>query len=144
MTGKGHVGVQHGAIFGAKRVAQLVALALVVAAILAILVIPSYESVTTDSSGHETVTVSNVLSVNGLGVLAVLAIPFAISAIPMLVRGRAWNTVSIVAAVLLGVFAAIAALSLGLFFVPALIAEIVAACIPSRPRRGDVAERIAA
>lgn len=119
-----------------KRVAQLIALALLIAGILTILIVPSYESVTSDSSGHQTVTENNVLTLGGPGLLATLAIPLVISAAPVLIKGPAWQPVSITAAVLLGVFTAIASFSFGLFFIPALIAEITAAFLPSSGRRG--------
>lgn len=119
----------------ARRLAQLIALALVVLAILTILLIPMYGSGTTDSSGQGATSTDTVLAVNGPGILAVLAIPLLISLAPVVVQGRAESPVSIASAVFLCAFTLIAMLSIGGFFLPAAVAEVIAAFLPAHARR---------
>lgn len=118
-----------------KRVAQVLALGFAVAAAATILVIPSYMVITTDSAGRDIASMHTVLEVGGPWFLAVLAIPIVITIVPLLVRGRAWQPVSIVATVLLGVFTLVALLTIGMYFLPALVASVVGAVLPSGTAR---------
>ena len=71
---------------------------------------------------HPGVIVSN----EGPGVLIVVAIPVLLVALPLLLRGaQASYRSRVVIAVVLGVFVVLGVLSIGLFFVPTLIAMIV-------------------
>jgi hypothetical protein len=119
-----------------RRLAQSVALALAVLAILAILLIPMYGSATSDSSGQFATTTVTVLAVNGPGILIVLAIPFVIALAPIVVQARATKPVSIAAAALLTAFSLISLLTIGGFFLPAAIAEIIAVFLPTTRSRG--------
>lgn len=121
----------------AKRVLQIVAAALALIATVALCVLPSYVSVTTDSQGHEKIETQPLLAVMGSAYLLVLLIPVAIAVVPLFLHGRAWKISSIVAAVLLGGFAILGAVSIGRYYLPAGIIEIIAACLPLRPRHRE-------
>jgi hypothetical protein len=117
-------------------VLQLIGLAFAIAATTALCVLPSFESVTTDSSGHERVETLSILEVQGVAFLVVLLVPVIIAVIPLVLNGRAWHMGSIVVAILLGGLALVGALSIGRYYLPAVIIEIVAACLPIRRRAG--------
>ena len=118
--------------WNAKRVAQLIAFALATMAAIAVLFVPSYTTAISDSDGNETIRSSTVWEVNGPTFLLVMAIPIAITILPLLVRGPSWPAVSVIAAVLIGLFAVIGSLSIGFYFIPAVAAELVAVFLPSR------------
>jgi len=119
-----------------SRVAQLIALALTAAAVIAVLFVPTYQIETSSSDHGASHFIMNALVVNGPGMLVPLAIPLVFAAAPVVARGRAWRPVSIAAAVLLALFTAVALFSMGVFLVPAAIAEVVALFLPAgaRPR----------
>ena len=125
----------------AKRIVQFVAAALALAAVLAVALLPSYIEVSTTSDGGEVVTSSTVLQVVGLWFLLVLAIPLAITLLPLPARGRAWQPLSIISATLLTLFTILGSLSIGFYFLPAMIASIVAAFLPTRPPTSQPAAR---
>ena len=56
--------------------------------------------------------------VNGPVFLLVIAIPIAIAILPLLVRGPAWPVVSVLAAVLLGLFAVLGSFTIGFYLHP--------------------------
>ncbi len=78
----------HSDYWNAKRVIQIIALALTAAAVSAITLLPSYVSVTTDSAGNESITTQTVLEVGGIGFVAILAIPLIFAAAPLFARGE--------------------------------------------------------
>lgn len=119
----------------AKRIAQVVTVALSLAATLAILVLPGYVTVSLDTDGTEIVSTASVLTVVGPSVLAVLTIPNLFAIAPLLARGRALQPVSIASAVLLAGFGVVSAATLGLYFVPAILGAIVAVFLPPRTSR---------
>ncbi|AYG04869.1 hypothetical protein [Gryllotalpicola protaetiae] len=122
--------------------AQLIALALAVVAVAAVLFVPSY-SIETSSSDHgASYFVVSALVVNGPGMLVPLGIPLLVAVAPVAARGRAWHPVSITATVLLAAFAVIGAFSIGIFFAPAALVEIVALFLHAGPRAR--AEKLAA
>jgi Protein of unknown function (DUF1700) len=118
-----------------KRFLQLIGVVLAAAASIALCVLPSFVSVTTDSSGNEKIEAQNLLQAQGLGFLIVLLIPVLIAAVPLLLHGRAWRISSVIAAVLITGFAVLGALSIGRFYIPAAIVQVVAACLPSTTRK---------
>ena len=118
--------------WNAKRVAQLIAFVLATMAAIAVLFVPSYTTAISDSDGNETIGGSTVWEVNGPTFLLVMAIPIAITILPLLVRGPSWPAASVIAAVLIGLFAVIGSLSIGFYFIPAVAAELVAVFLPSR------------
>lgn len=123
------------AYFTVKRVAQYMAAAFAVAAVLAAALLPVYTSVASGSAGQVDASSANLVQVNGLSVLLVLAVPLAMVILPLPATGRAWQPLSIVSTILLTTFAAISAASIGLYFLPAVLAAIAAAVLPGRSRR---------
>ncbi|MCL2795099.1 MAG: hypothetical protein FWD85_07310 [Microbacteriaceae bacterium] len=115
-----------------RRTAQFIAFVLTVAAIIAIVFVPSYSIETTSSDHGASYVVMSAYAVNGGGILVPLAFPFVFAVSPLLTRGRAWRPVSIVSAVLLALFTLVAILSMGVFLIPAAIVELVAVFVPSR------------
>ena len=112
---------------------QLVALVLSVAASLLLLVLPVYESSTTSSSGAEVSGTSTLLETQGPAVLVTLAVPILLTGVPLLVQGRARGAVSLVCTLLLGIGALLALLSIGVFYLPALVCSIAATTASLRP-----------
>ena len=82
--------------WNAKRVAQLIAFVFATVAGIAVLFVPSYATATSDSDGNETIGSSTVWEVNGPISLLVIAIPIAITILPLLVRGPSWPAVSVI------------------------------------------------
>lgn len=122
-------------VINAKRILQFLAFAFTLAAVLAILILPSYITVESDSKGNETVSTSTVLAETGPVVLAILAVPTLIAAVPLLLRGRTWQPGTITSALLLVGFAIVSGLTIGFYFVPAAILALVATFLP--PRRNS-------
>ena len=112
---------------------QLVALVLSVAGSLLLLVLPVYESSTTSSSGAEVRGTSTLLETQGPGVMVTLAVPILLTAVPLLLQGRARGAVSLVCTLLLGIGTLLALLSIGVFYQPALVCSIAATTAAFRP-----------
>ncbi len=123
----------HSDYWNAKRVIQIIALALTAAAVSAIILLPSYVSETTDSAGNESITTQTVPEVGGIGFVAILAIPLIFAAAPLFAPGSSWQIFSIGSTVLLAVFAIVASPSIGFYFLPAVVLEVIAVFL--RPRR---------
>lgn len=123
-----------GRYFTVKRVLQLAAFVLAVAAAAVVAFRPSFILVTTDSDGIEQIQAATVLEVVGLWYLLVLAIPVVLTAVPLFARGRAWQPVSIACVVPLTVFVAIGMLSISWDFLLAWVVAVVAVLLPARPR----------
>ena len=115
-----------------KRVAQLIALVLASVAATVVLFVPSYTTATLDSQGNETIGSRTVWEVNGPIFLLVMAIPVAITILPLLVRGPTWPVVSVIAAALIGLFAVVGLLTIGFYFIPAVGAELIAVFLSPR------------
>ncbi len=102
---------------------NLIAVVIAVVTGLGAALLPLGMSSSTDSNGLETSGRYSSLSNEGAGVLVVVAIPAVLVAIPLMLRGEAAIYRSrVVIVVLLGVLVFLAALSIGVFFVPTLIA----------------------
>jgi hypothetical protein len=115
----------------ALSIAAVYAAALVVAAFFA----PVYSSASVSSSGEVTQGSGTLVSVNGIGVLPVLAVPLLATVLvgcALWLRARrgampfAWTLTG-----LLAVFNLLAMLSIGLFVLP-VTAALVIACVTSR------------
>ena len=118
-----------------KRLLQWLTLVLTVAASMLLAFLPVYSGATSDSNGTSTETSATLVQENGPSVLVVLAIPILISLLPLFARGRAWQPLSITAAILLGFAVFLGILTIGIFFVPAMVVEIAAASLPTRATR---------
>lgn len=115
-----------------KRIVQLgaVVLAVVPAFIMASIPVGSLTSVNNSDGGAATTAGREWSVVAWL----VLAIPVLLALLPFFVRGSSWPVVSLVATVMLGLFAVIGSLSLGFYFLPAFAAALVAVILPPRRR----------
>jgi hypothetical protein len=69
---------------------------------------------------------ATLLQINGSGAVVPVMFPVAVAMLPVLFRKQA---VRIVAAILMGAFALIAGMSIGLFYAPAAILMLLAACV---------------
>lgn len=118
------------------RTLAIVALALAAAAVVVLLVVPIYagesETLTLGGTIGRARTHATLLQVNGAHALGPLLFPVAVAALPVLwPQARALR---VVAAVLLGGFVFLGAMSIGLFYLPALVAAVGAAVMPDARR----------
>ncbi len=121
-----------GGYWSAKRVVQAIALVLAVLGAWLMLVMPSYGTATSVSGGAETFGTLSMLDAVGPAALGLAAVPVAIALLPLFGVGRAWQVLSIVASVLMGCFVLLGMLSVGFFYVPALLAGLVAVFLEPR------------
>jgi hypothetical protein len=121
--------------FTFKRILQILAVGLVLAAVSVVLFVPSYGSATETTGGVQTTEMVTAWEVNGPRILLLLVIPVALSLLPVFSRSPAWQLLSVLSAALLTTFAVITSLSIGWFFFPAAVIAIIAAFVPVRPRR---------
>ncbi|MFE5310783.1 hypothetical protein [Isoptericola sp. NPDC056605] len=131
-----------------KRVWQVVALGLVVAAAVFLLTAPIYQSESvcsggaTYSSTGELVSewetcepATSMLATGAWSYVTGVVAPVLLAALPLAARGRAWTVLSIVSAVCLVVYVLLGGFSVGLFFVPGALCAVVGAVL-RRPRPG--------
>lgn len=78
------------------------------------------------SGGPAQVSHPTLLETNGPSIFVPLLIPVALTALPLLIRGRARTPVSVATTVALVVFVVIASASIGWFYIPALAAAVAA------------------
>jgi hypothetical protein len=124
------------------RVLQGVAFALAIAGALLMLLLPMYASETSSGgsgspNGPVVTEQLTLLAVNGPAIFVPLLIPVLLTGLPLLVRGKPWRGLSVAATVLLAVFALIGLASIGLFYLPALLASAGALLV--RPTEGPPA-----
>jgi hypothetical protein len=89
--------------------------------------LPLGSATSADSNGTVTASHPSLIETEGLSVLIVLLVPVVIAAVPLLFRYTSAQAARIVAAVLMAIGVVLAMMSIGIFYVPALIALIVAA-----------------
>lgn len=126
---------------------QLAASACAIAASLSLLFLPlgNERSGYADTAGNVVVSPTahtTLLENQGPGVLVLLAVPVVLTLVGWLSPVRARRFASVVSTSLLGLGVALAMLSIGVFFVPALVCSIVAIArsqrsSPSRTTPGD-------
>lgn len=109
-----------------RNVRQALAVSLAIGASLVLLLVPMYTEVKLSAGGPEHVGHPTVLETAGPSIFVPLLIPVALTALPLLVRGRARTPVSVATAVALVVFVVIGSASIGWFYVPSLVAAIAA------------------
>lgn len=117
-----------------KRVLQFVAAGLALVAAAVVITAPLYSQASSTSAGDQQTTSSTVLSVVGPTVLLTLLVPVLGAALPLAARGRAWQPLSVVSAAVLAVFVVLGLLSVGWFFIPALIVSVIAVFQPVTPK----------
>ncbi len=119
-----------------KRLLQLAAVVFALAATAVVLFLPGPAEVSTDQNGQLVQLASpSLLESYGPGLLAIAAIPLALTVAPFVARGRGWQPVSIITSVLLVMFAFIASASIGYLYAPAVICAIVALFLHPRTTR---------
>lgn len=113
---------------GAVAIASLTGLG---AALLPLVATRSIEAGGVETSGQE-----SLLSSEGPGVLVVVAIPIVLVALPLMFRSaKAAHRSRVTVAVVLGVLVILGAASIGLLFVPTLIAMIGSVVVRKRKKR---------
>lgn len=123
---------------GKARRWNLAALLVAAATGLGLALLPFGSSGTVDSNGVETTSSESLLSSEGSSVLIVLAIPVMLIVVPLLLRNQTLAYRSrIVIVVLLGIFVLLGALSIGLFFVPTLIAMVLSLAAQNSARSAE-------
>lgn len=120
-----------------KNVRQVLALSLAIMASLVLLLVPMYTQVKLTSGGHEQVSHPTLVETVGPSILVPLLIPVALTALPLLTRGRTRTPVSVATTVALVVFVVIGSASIGWFYVPAMAAA-VAAVVTSMGSHGSI------
>jgi len=120
-----------------KRLVQLFAAGLAVAAAVAVIALPLYAQESSTSTGGVRSGSATVLSVVGPQVLLTLLVPVLGAALPLAARGRAWQPLSVASAVVLAVFVALGSASIGWFFVPALVLAAIALFQPASEPAGS-------
>lgn len=115
----------------ARRLVQLAALALAVAAAAFLLGYPTYSG---RGAAGDAPTAS-LVEVNGRGVLWLLAAPVVLVATPALWPHRGRTAAIVACTVLLWLLCLAGLLSIGLFFLPAALVSGVALLVPARPLR---------
>ena len=109
--------------------------ALVTAAItgLSAVLLPLGTTSTVASNGVETTNHVSLLSNEGPSVLVIVTIPLLLVALPLVLRdSKASHRARVVVVVLLGILVLLGAMSIGLFFVPTLVAMIVSLTLESK------------
>lgn len=90
------------------------------------------EAVRIGSAERGTVTHESLVEHEGWWVAGLVAIPVAVGAVPLVVRRRFALSARIASATLLGAFVVLGIFSVGLFFLPAWVAMVVAAASSGR------------
>lgn len=109
-----------------RNVRQALAVSLATVASLVLLLVPMDTQVKIMSGGPVQVSHPTLLETNGPSIFVPLLIPVALTALPLLIRGRARTPVSVATTVALVVFVVIASASIGWFYIPALAAAVAA------------------
>lgn len=112
--------------FTVPRVAQIATSVLAVAATLAAILLPSSVRMNITNAGSPKIETLTLLEIHPPTVLIPLAIPVFLTLIPLLIRSKRWRIASIGCVVLLAVFTVIASASVGWFYIPALLAGLIA------------------
>jgi hypothetical protein len=117
---------------------QLASSACAVAAALGLVFLPTGSSQTSnaDSAGNvvtSAITHTTLLQSDGPSVLFILGVPVVLTLVGLLAPERARRSVSVVSTSLLGICVVLGAMSIGVFFVPALVCSIVAVARSQHP-----------
>jgi hypothetical protein len=125
-------------LFGRRLVLLLLPLLLAVVATGALLVIPALreERVSSNPSGGTIRSTQSTTLVQSQGrrMLVPLAIPVALAGVPLAFGRTRWRREALIAAgALLVIFVVLSLPSIGLFYLPAMVAMIAAATVSGRP-----------
>jgi hypothetical protein len=103
---------------------------LAIAAAVFLLVYPVYSGFDGERPTHST-----LLRVNGAWVIVPVMFPVVVAMVPLLIRKQAAR---IVATVVMGTFVLISGFSIGMFYLPAGILMLLAACVEDSAKFSDV------
>jgi hypothetical protein len=119
-----------------RDVRQVLAVSLAIVASSVVLLVPTYSQAKVTAGGLEQVKHLTLLELIGPSILVPLLIPVVLTALPLLIRGRARASVSVVTTAALASFVLIGSASIGWFYAPALAAAVAAVIVSigSRPR----------
>lgn len=122
--------------FTVRRVIQLSAFVLALVAFASLALLPGFVENTFDGNGEITSTTTTIALFNmDRMVAATLMIAILVTGTPLVVRGRAWQPVTIGVAVFMVILAALSTFWIvGWFIVPAAVASVIAACAPRTVR----------
>ena len=121
-----------------NRIARWSALLLALAAYVYLIAAPLYTTGASTSSGPPSLGSATLLDVNGLKVLAILAVPVLAAALPFLpLVHRARKIATVTAATIAALFVLLGAMTVGSFFLPTALALIVAAGSAGKSPRPD-------
>lgn len=112
--------------FSAKRVWQLIALFLALAAGVSAFFLRIF-TVAAQQGAGQTVVRATAYEVAGPSIFAVVAIPIALAALPLFFTGRAWVITGYISALGLIAYTVTGIMSVGLLFLPAAIVAVVGA-----------------
>lgn len=122
----------------AKRILQIVAFGSVVAAICVIGLLPGYSGLTLDANG-EIITVTTLIGFQNIAnwspiFTGSMVLALLVTAVPLFVRGVVWARMSLAAAILMFVITVTSIVLIGNWpLVPAAVASVLAAVLPSHP-----------
>lgn len=109
-----------------KNVRQVLALSLAIVASLVLFLVPMYTQIKLTSGGQDQASHPTLVETVGPSIFVPLLIPVALTALPLLIRGRTRTPVSVATTVALVVFVVIGSASIGWFYVPAMAAAVAA------------------
>jgi|SRR5690625_1981876 len=117
----------------AKRVWQLVALLAALAAGVSVFFVRAFTLSAPQGAGQAEVR-ATAYEAAGPSIIAVVALPILLAALPLFFRGRAWVITGYVSAVALTAYTVTGIMSVGLFFLPAALIAVVGAFLqPPEP-----------
>jgi len=122
---------------GAKRVVQLIAVVLAVAAGVYMLFAPTYQTATSDSAGNSSTGTATILETSGAWAIVLALIPIAIALAPLVVPPRARRWVTIAAVVLFAGWTIVGVWTIGGFYVPAFLFLLASVFIRPRSSFGE-------
>ncbi|WP_040163743.1 hypothetical protein [Microbacterium gorillae] len=101
----------------------------VLTAILMFAIVPSVTIVESSSSGASSESTETLLEAMGPRALIIAAVPTVITLVPAFLPRRARTIAAVIAAVLLTVWAVLAAFTVGVYYIPTIAALVVAAAL---------------
>ena len=119
-----------------RDVRQVLAISLAIVASSVLFMVPMHTQAKVTAGGLEQVKHLTLPELVGPSILVPLLIPMVLTALPLLTRGRARTSVSVVSTAALAGFVLIGSASIGWFYLPALTAAVAAVTVSigSRPR----------
>ncbi|GAA4367916.1 hypothetical protein [Paeniglutamicibacter cryotolerans] len=112
-----------------------VAFALAIVATAALLFLPFYGGVSVSSNGGQSTETATLLQENSPVVLIVLAVPLLLTLLPLCPPPKSRRIVAVTCLVVLAAFVLVSLLTIGRFYLPALVVSLVSVLPrPGRPK----------